>query len=316
MTRDRELLRSLVRIALPIAVQNLIHFGVSMADTMMLGMLGEQELAAAANANQLGFILALFTFGIGSSVNVLIAQFWGKKDVESIHKVITIMYRLLLGGGLVFTAVALFIPDAFMRVFATDAQVIALGTRYLRVLGFSYLMMCVSSATVIMLRAVGTVRVSLAVYISSLAANVFLNWVFIFGNLGAPVLGVEGAAVATCASRVVEIVIVLFFMLRVENKIRYRPRFLFRRKLGIIRDYVRNGLPVLFNELVWGLGTAVVAVVIGRMGTEFTAANSICTVLSQLVTIFIMGVGNAASVIIGNTVGTGEYERAHARARG
>lgn len=312
LTRDKKFYRQLLAIAVPIALQNLISFGVSMADTVMLGMLGDVYLSAAALANQLGFIYALFTFGVGGGSNVMIAQFWGKGDRDSIHKVITIMYRLLLGGGVLFTVLALAFSRQVMSIFTTDPIVIEEGAKFLRWVGMSYLFMGLSSTTVVMLRSVGAVKVAIVMYITSLATNVFFNWVLIFGNLGAPRLEIEGAAIATCISRAVELVIAFSYLFGMEKKIRYRVKYLFMRKIGIIREFVRNAGPVLVNELIWGMGSATLAIIIGRMGTEFTAANSICSVLSQLVTITIFGAGNAAAVIVGNTIGSGEYDKARA----
>ncbi|MDL2232943.1 MATE family efflux transporter [Ruminococcaceae bacterium OttesenSCG-928-L11] len=310
LTKDRKFYRQLLTIAVPIALQNLLNFSVSMADTVMLGMLGEVHLSAASLANQLGFIYGLFTFGVAGGSNVMIAQFWGKGDIKSIHKVITIMYRVLFVGGIFFTVLALAFNRQVLGIFSTDPAVIENGAKFLRWVGASYLLMGLASTTVIMLRSVGSVKVALVVSMSSLITNIFFNWVLIFGNLGAPRMEIEGAAIATCIARVVEFTIAMIYMFKVEKKIRYKIRHLFMRKIGIIREFVKNAVPVAVNELIWGMGSAMIAVIIGRMGTEFTAANSICGVLSQLVTITIFGAGNAAAVIIGNTVGGGEYDKA------
>jgi putative MATE family efflux protein len=154
------------------------------------------------------------------------------------------------------------------------------------------------------------VKIALIVASCSLAVSASLNWVLIFGNLGAPALGVEGAAISTCIARTLEIVIILAYTFTYDKKIRYRFKMLFAGKLGMARKFVETGVPVILNELAWGSGMAVIAVVIGRMGREFTAANAICMVLSQLVTIAMFGVANAAAVVIGNTVGAGEYQKA------
>ena len=310
LVKDRTFYRQLLVLALPIAAQNLVNFGVSMADTVMLGLLGEVQLSAAANANQLGFLLTLFTFGIGSGSNVMIAQFWGKGDTRSIHSVLTIMYRILLAGVLLFTTLALAFPRPVMSVFTTDEAVIAAGVEYLRIIGLSYLIAGVTSTTMIVLRAVAAVRIALVVYLSSLLTNVVFNYLLIFGNLGFPAMGVRGAAIATCIARVVEFAILTVYLIRFENRIRYRLRYFFTRRLGMLRTFLQTALPVVLNELLWSLGAVMIAVVIGRMGRQFTAANSVCTVLSQLVTIVIYGVGNASAVIIGNTVGAGKYETA------
>lgn len=312
--RDKEFFQRFIRIMLPITGQNLIMVGISMADTLMVGRLGDVQLSGVALANQLGFILQLILFGITSGGNVLIAQFWGKGDVKSIHKVMTIMYRILAIAALIITTLALFFSRQVLSIFTISPNVIAEGSAFLRIVGLGYIIHCFGACSMMVLRSVGTVKISLYVYLVSLCSNVFFNWVFIFGNLGVPALGVEGAAIATVLSRVIEFTIVLTFLIKRENLIRYRFRMFFARKLGILRNFVKNSGPVVINEFLWGMGASTIAVIVGRMGTEFTAANSICSVLMQLVSIGIFGAGNASAVIIGNTVGSGRYQLARARA--
>lgn len=305
--KDKAFYRQLAAITIPIALQNLINFGVSMADTVMLGMLGEIQLSAASIANQLGFIFMLFGFGAGSGAVVLIAQFWGKQDSASIHKSLTIMYRTIISAALIFTVLAVFFPREVVSVFTTDALVIDDAVKFLRIVGTSYIFAGVASTTMTALRAVRTVKISVVVYICSLIINVVLNWILIFGKLGAPALGVEGAAIATCVARFAEFAIAMIYLFFFENKIKYKINMFFAKKLGILRSFMANAAPVVLNELLWSLGVSAIAVVIGRMGREFVAANAICSVLSQLVSIIMFGVANAAAVIVGNTVGEGKY---------
>ena len=313
--KDKAFYRRLLAIALPVALQNLILFGVSLSDTVMVGVLGEAQLSGVSIANQLTFIFLLLSFGTGSGASVLAAQYWGKKDAESIQKAITIMYRIIIAAGLLFMALAVLLPRQVISVFTTDLEVIEEGVKYLRIVGFSYLFMGISTTTINLLRSVGTVKIALVVSISSLVVSASLNWVLIFGNLGAPALGVAGAAISTCIARAVEVIIISIYMFTYDNKIRYRFQMLFMQKLGMARRFLEIGVPVVLNELVWGSGMAVIAVIIGRMGREFTAANAICMVLSQLVTIAMFGVANAAAVIIGNSIGSGEYQKAKEYAR-
>jgi putative MATE family efflux protein len=312
--KDKAFFLQFVRILLPMAGQNLIMVGISMADTMMVGRLGDVQLSSVALANQLGFIQQLLLFGLSSGANVLIAQYWGKRDVQSIHKVMTIMYRVLSVATLVFTILALFFSRQVLSIFTTDPSVIETGASFLRIVGLGYIIHCFGASSMMVMRSVGVVKISLAVYLASFFTNIFFNWVLIFGNLGAPALGVEGAAIATVMSRVAEIVIVLIYMVRYEKLIRYRLHMFFAKRLGILRSFIRNALPVVINEFLWGIGASAIAVIVGRMGTEFTAANSICSVMIQLVSISIFGAGNASAVIIGNTVGSGRYELAKERA--
>jgi putative MATE family efflux protein len=312
--KDKAFFRMFIRLLLPIAGQNLINVGISMADTIMVGRLGDVQLSSVALANQLGFIMQLFLFGLAGGSNILIAQYWGKRDVPSIHKVMTVMYRILAGAVLFFMALAVGFPREVMSIYSNIPEVIETGAGFLRIVGLGYILHAFGSSTLMVLRSVGVVKISLAVYLSSLFSNIFLNWVFIFGNLGAPAMGVEGAALATVLSRVLEITIILVFLSRYERQIRYRPVMLLAKGLGILRSFIRISLPVLINELFWSLGTSVIAIIVGRMGTEFTAAHSVCSVLAHLVSIAIFGAGNASAVIIGNTVGAGKYRLAKIRA--
>lgn len=309
-TRDKKFYGQLLTIAVPIALQNLINFSVSMADTVMVGLLGEVPLAAANLANKFGMIFMLFTFGLGSGCNVMMAQFWGKKDTDSIHKIMTIMYRFLFVGGVFFSVLAIFFPMQIMAFFTPELETQLAGADYLRIIGFSYLLTGFSSVSLSVLRSVSSVKIAVFVYLCSLGTNVFLNWVLIFGKLGAPALGIQGAAIATVIARVVEVVITVIYFLRVENKILYRFRYLFNKNLGFVKDFFKTAGPVIVNEIIWGLGSALISAIIGHRGTAFTAADSVTGVLSQLVTITIWGVGHATAAIIGNTVGAGEYKKA------
>lgn len=308
--KDKTFYRQLIAITIPIAMQNLINFGISMSDTVMLGMLGEVQLSAASIANQLGFIYMLLGFGTGSGAVVLIAQFWGKQDIASIHKSLTAMYRTIVVAALFFTSAAMLFPREIVSIFTTDALVIEEAAVYLRIVGMSYLFSGLASTTMIALRAVRIVKISVIMYSCSLVISVAGNWLLIFGNLGAPALGTKGAAITTCIARVVEFIIAMTYLFFFEKKIQYKFRMLFAKRLDILRSFMQNAAPVVLNELLWSGGISAVAVVIGRMGREFVAANAICSVLSQLVMVLLFGVANAAAVIVGNTVGEGNYKRA------
>ena len=307
---NKDFLKKLFAIALPIAMQNLISFGVNMADTVMVGQLGEEYLSGVALANQFGNVFMILVFGIASGTNIMVAQLWSKRDMHSIHSVITIMYRVLAGATIVFAYLAVFQPELVMSVFIKDALVIEQGARYFRFVGLSYIPAGFASATMIMLRAVGSVKISLLVSISTLITNVCLNWMLIFGKLGAPALGVEGAAIATLSARIIEAVIILLYYIKFEKKLGYHIKRLFAKGLGIGRLYAQTAMPVMLNEVLWATGAALIGVCIGRMGTAYTAAYSVCQVLGQLVTVFIFGVANASAVIVGNAVGAGSYEKA------
>ncbi len=310
ITRDKRFYRLLFSIALPIAVQNLITFMVSMVDTLMVGALGEIQLSAVSIANNLFFVLTILMFGLAGGSNIMISQYWGKGNVKTIHKILAIMYRVCLLITGIFIFIALFLPKYFMGIFTTDKAVIDFGASYLRIVCIGYLFYSITNCTIMMLRSVKTVSISIIVYTASLVVNSILNWIFIFGNLGAPELGIRGAAIATVCARITEFSIVLVFMFIYERKIGLKIEHLLKLDKEILKDYVGLCTPVLCNELLWAIGASMISVIIGRMGTEVVAANSINGVAHQFVTVFIFGMSNATAVIIGNTIGEGKKEKA------
>ena len=310
ITRDRRFYRLLFSIALPIAVQNLITFMVSMVDTLMVGALGEIQLSAVSIANNLFFVLTILMFGLAGGSNIMISQYWGKGNVKTIHKILAIMYRVCLLITGIFIFIALFLPKYFMGIFTTDKAVIDFGASYLRIVCIGYLFYSITNCTIMMLRSVKTVSISIIVYTASLVVNSILNWIFIFGNLGAPELGIRGAAIATVCARITEFSIVLVFMFIYERKIGLKIEYLLKLDKEILKDYVGLCTPVLCNELLWAIGASMISVIVGRMGTEVVAANSINGVAHQFVTVFIFGMSNATAVIIGNTIGEGKKEKA------
>lgn len=310
ITTDKKFYKLLLGISIPIAMQNLITFAVSMIDTLMVGSLGEIPLSAVSLANNLFFVLMILTFGVGSGSNIMISQYWGKGDVKSIHKILAIMYRVCIVLVIIFVGIAMFLPTQFMGIFSTDAEVIAGGADYLRLVSIGYFFFAVTNCTIMMLRSVKTVKISIIVYTASLCVNAFFNWVFIFGNLGSPVMGIKGAAIATTIARITEFSIVIIFMIFFEKKINLRPKHLIKVDKVILKDYAATCTPVMFNELLWSTGSSMISVVVGRLGTAVVAANTINSVAFQFVTVFIFGISNATSVIIGNTIGEGKKHKA------
>lgn len=310
ITTEKKFYKTMLAIALPIGIQNLITFTVSMSDTLMLGSLGEVQLSASSIGNNLFFILTVLMFGLGGGASVMTSQYYGKKDINSIHKIISIMYRVCIVITLIFVSIALFIPKQFISIFTTDIAVIESGIKYLRIVSIGYIFYALTNCTIMVLRSVQTVKISMIVYSISLVVNIFFNWIFIFGNLGATPMGVQGAAIGTVIARITEFVIVTIFMLFYEKKIHLKLKHIISMDKVILNDFIKNCTPVLFNELFWSLGASMVSIVVGRMGTEVVAANSISNVVNQFVTVFIFGLGSATSVIIGNTIGEGNHEKA------
>lgn len=310
ITKDRNYYKMLLSISIPIAIQNLITFAVSMSDTLMLGRLGEIQLAAASIGNNLFYVLMVLMFGLAGGSNVLIAQYYGKKDINTIHKVMSISYRTCILITSIFIFIAMVIPEQFASFFSHDKEVIKATGMYLRTVSIGYIFYALSNITIMMLRAVKTVKISLIVYSISLLVNIFFNWVFIFGNLGAKPLGVQGAAIGTVIARITEFTIVLMFMIFSENKIKLKIHHIMKVDKIMLKDFITNTVPVLLNELLWSLGATMISVIIAKLGTETVAANSINTVVFQFVTVFIFGLSNSSAVIIGNAIGEGKTDKA------
>lgn len=310
LVKDKHFYKGLAAIALPIALQNMISFGVQMMDTVMVGRLGDTALSAANLAGQPYFVFNVFNFGLASGGAVLIAQYWGRGNTDVVRRIIGISVRAITATALVFSAVCMLLPTQVMGLFSTEADVIAQGAGYLRVAAVAYLFNGIASCYMMSLRAVENVNLSTLVYSVSFLVNVFFNWCFIFGKLGFPELGLVGAAVGTVIARVSEFLIVLVYMIFFEKKIRFSLRYLFKKEPELTPDYIRHSLPVCGSELVWSLATVTQAAIIGRIGSTFVAANSIANVMQQLAMVMMFGIGNAAAVVMGKTVGEGRTEDA------
>ncbi|MBQ7875113.1 MAG: MATE family efflux transporter [Oscillospiraceae bacterium] len=306
LVKDKSFYKLLFSITLPIAAQNFITFTVSLADSLMLGKVGEIALSGANLANQLFFILMIITFGVTSAAMVFASQYWGKDDVYSMKRVITIMLRLAAIISVVAAALAICIPETVMSWYSDDPAVIEAGASYLRIIGWAYPFYSVTNAMASVLRSAHIVKISIIIYLSSLFANVSLNWVLIFGNLGAPVMGIEGAALATAIARFTEFIILLIYLAFFEKKIHYTVKDFFVPVKDYLGAFFKTGAPVVLNEAVWSIGTSVLSMIIGHISTEFVTANSIANTIWQCVWVVVSGMGNATAVIIGNSVGMGE----------
>lgn len=307
--------KTVFSLVLPMALQNLINVAVSSADVIMLGKVGETALSAASLAGQVQFVMTLFFFGLTSGGAVLTAQYWGKGDTATIEKVLGLALRFSLAVGLLFTLAALLFPAALMGLFTNEEAVIAQGVRYLRFVAVSYLMMSFTQIYLNLMRSVERVMVSTVVYLLSLGVNIVANAVLIFGLLGAPKMGVAGAAIGTVIARGVELGVTLFYALRINREVRLRIRAVFARDPMLMRDFLRYSIPVTLNELMWGAGSAMNTLIIGHLGSPAVAANSVAQVTRQLATVVAFGVANAAAIILGKAIGSGREDLAEVYAK-
>lgn len=302
-------------LVLPMAVQNLINVGISSIDVLMLGKVSETVLSAASLAGQVQFIMTLIFFGLTSGAAVLTAQYWGKGDTGSIEKIMGICMRFSLMVSVFFTAVVMLFPAQVMHIFTNEASVVSEGVKYLKVIALSYVFMSITMIYLNIMRSVERVVVSTVVYMASLIVNLVAASVFIFGLLGLPKMGIIGAAVATLSARGVELIIVIVYHLKFNKLIKFKPSDLLVHDKLLFKDFWTYSIPVTINELMWGAGVAMNAVVIGHLGSSVVSANSVAQISRQLATVIAFGLANAAAITVGKAIGENNYEGAKIYAR-
>lgn len=311
--RDRKFYRTLAAFALPIAAQSLITVGVNMADNIMLGQLGETPMSGVTLANNFISIYQIMCMGLGMGASVLTSRFFGMREQQSLKKTVVLMFRLEFVIATLFALVTLLVPGGIMKIYTPDADVIAVGIGYLLISIPCYYLNGYAVTTSLILRSVGKATVPLLSSVCSFFINIFFNWVFIFGKLGSPAMGANGAALGTLLARVVEFAVTVGYLFFLDRKIGLRIRDLFMNVRDLVREYIRISIPVLISDTLLGLGNSAVAVVMGHIGATFVAANSITTVVMQLATVVIQGISQASCTMTGITLGEGDSEKAQAQ---
>lgn len=312
---DSSFYKKVVKLAAPIALQSFITIGVNMLDTIMLGTLGETELSATSLANSFISIYHIFCMGIGMGASVLISRFWGMKELEpenadySLKKTICIMIKITFSLALIFAIITLFFPQKIMTMYSTEENIIQAGKKYLNYSIFTYFFLGLSLTCTIALRSVGQVKLPLYVSIGAFFINLLANYTLIFGKLGMPALGITGAAIATLIARIFEASVILGYLFFKDKKIGFRPKHLFIKTKDMLREYIRISIPVLISDGILAFGNNAVAMVIGRLGQVFVAANAITSVTQQMSTVVIQGVCQSGAIITGQTLGEGNKEK-------
>lgn len=298
-------------IALPIALQQLVTSSLNMVDTLMVGKVGVDAVAAVGVSNQYYFLLNMVMFGIYSGGMVYFAQFWGKKEIRNIHRLLG--FTLVLGIGLaaIFTGLALLIPEQIIRIFTQDVAVQELGAKYLRIACLSYPFMILSFGFSMGLRAVEKPKFSMIASIIALTLNTILNLILIFGLFGFPQLGVIGAAIATLVSRIVEFILVIGFAYLKTETMNPKLSVLLAFDRELINKLIVTSLPVVINECFWGLGTTAYMVIYGMINVESISIMNIVNSIFNIFFIAAIGVGNASTVMLGKKLGAGEKEKSY-----
>ncbi len=307
---DKELYLKMLKIAIPISLQSLITVGINLMDTIMLSKMGDAQISASSLAGQFINLFMICCMGIGMGASVLTSRFWGMQDKHSLKKTITIMLRFVVLFSSIFTAITIISPEWIMRIYSDETAIITHGVTYLKWMIPTYICTGLSLTCTIVLRTVGQVRIPLYCSISAFFINVFFNWVFIFGKLGAPRMEIGGAALGTLIARVFELCFICGYFFFIDKRIRYRLKDIFMKCKDLLGEYIRISIPVLISDGLLAFGNNTVAMIMGRIGETFVAANSVTTVVQQLSSVLTTGVCNASGIITGHTMGEGDINKA------
>ena len=309
ITRDRSFYRSLIALAIPVALQNLITFAVSFADNLMVGSLGDAAVSGVYMGSQIQTFLQMFSGGIEGAILILAAQYWGKRDTASIKRIIAIGLHFSIGFGLLLTTVCVMVPRPIISLFTDDAGVIADGALYLRIVCFSYLFFCITQALIASMRSVEVARIGMGVSLISLIVNVSLNYILIFGKFGFPAMGIAGAAVATVISRIAETLTMWIYVTRIDRKLELKLKELLVSDPVLRRDFIRYGLPLIGGNVVWSVNMMANSAILGRFSASVITAASIANTMNSLAYVTMNGMSSAVGIITGKTVGAGKTER-------
>ena len=312
MVREKKFYKTFASMTGVIAMQNLITFAVNLADNVMIGGYSQTALSGVAIVNQIQFLLQMLMLGTGSAIGVLGAQYWGKKELQPIRKATSVGVLLGVILSAVMMLLVFFFPHQVMGLLTNEQAVIEEGSKYLVIVCFSYVLFAISNNLLSALRAVETVKIGFVVNLIALVVNITLNYGLIYGRLGMPERGVEGAAIATLSARVVEFAVVVTYVLFIDKKICWRLKSLMSVDKTMFRDFINVGIPLILANGIWGIAMSVQTAILGRMGEDTIAANSIATTIFQVISVVTYAASTASGVIIGITVGEGDIPRVKA----
>lgn len=306
---QRQFYRQIWGLIVPIVIQNLLSAAVNSADVVMLNYVGQSAISAVSLAAQYAQILFMFYYGLGTGASILCAQYYGKGEWEPIRVVEGIAMRFSLIASVLFSAAVITVPRLMMRLFTNDTELIELGSSYLRIMGITYLCWGMIEVYLAILRSVGKAMITMLLNVLAFSLNIVLNAVFIFGLFGAPRLGVVGVAIATAASRVIELLACIIVSGRMKE-IKLNPAYMFIHSKVLFQDFVKLAIPALLNDVLWGVAFSMYSVIIGHLGSDAVAANSLVTVVRNVGTILCFGVASAGGILVGNVLGENKLEQA------
>lgn len=305
--RKRSLRKEIVRLALPIALQQFMTALVGACDAIMLGKLSQDAMSAVSLATQVTFVFNLFMFAFMAGENMFVAQYYGKGDYTGISQVFSLVTKICGCIAVIFLAGTLFFPEQFMRILTNEETLIVLGSEYLRVIGISYVFSGIAQTFLAIMKNCGAVNMSTLINGVMVILNIALNAVFIFGLSGFPKMGIKGAALATVLATVMQFLWSVGYVLCRIRAVKFSLRSCEKKLFG---RFWQKAVPLLINNLAWGIGFSMYSVIMGHLGTDAVAANGIANISKNLVVCFCLGLGNAGSIIVGNRLGADRLQEA------
>ena len=307
--------RQMFKLAIPIIIQNLLSAAVNSSDVIMLNYVGQSAISAVSLAANYSNILFMVYYGLGTGASLLCAQYFGKKNMQAIHAVEGIALRFSLAISALVALAAFTIPQRMLLLFTSDQELIAIGSSYIRIMGITYLCWGVTEIYLAILRSIGRVTISMALNMLAFGLNILLNAVFIFGLFGAPKLGVTGVAIATASSRLIQLIACVIVSL-LSKDVKLNPIYMFIRSKTLLNDFIHLSLPALGNDLSWSVAFSMYSVILGHLGTEAVAANSLVTVVRKVGSVFCFAIASAGTILLGRVMGQGELEKSKSYASG
>lgn len=307
---DKKFIKTLMLLAIPIILQSLVTASLNLLDNLMIGSLGENEIAAVGISNQFYMLYYYTIMGITLGAGIFMSQFWGKKDVTSIHKFLGISLVVGMISTIFFAILAFFFPEMIMKIFIDENIVIEQGVAYLKMVALSYIFTTISLAYAAALRSIGQTKIPMYGSLVGLVFNGILNYIFIFGKFGAPVMGVAGAALGTTVSRFMELVFILFIIYKNKNVVAGKISQLLDFNFDLVKRYFITATPVVFNDVMWIAGITAYFIAYSKLGINATATMQIANTINNVFNIFGIGIASASAILIGNKIGAGKEENA------
>lgn len=312
-TKDKDFYKNFFSLLVILAVQNMIVLSVNLLDNIMIGNFSEDALGGVTAVNQIQFVFQQLLMGAGDALVVLGSQYWGQKRITPVKKILNGGLILGMACGVILFVLACFIPEYLVAIFTENEIQIQQGTEYIRVIKYTYLIFPLSSVILSSLKSVETVNISIATSIVSLIINAIINYMLIYGNFGCPTLGATGAAIGTLVARVVELLIIIVYIFRIDKKIQYKLKDFINFDKTLVLDYLKTSVPFVVVATLFGLSTALQTAILGHLKSGVAgdpmAANSVSSTLYMMLKVAAIGAASASAIIIGKTIGQNRIEK-------